>query len=251
MIATRFSTGTVRRTLVRAACAAALAFCAALPHALAAPPQSDPDPWEEAGLRKLRGEHLTLYTDAPASPEVGALPRVFDLAVAQWAKALDAPERWRTYRATAFLIVSKERFRSLGQPPQDLPPFANGYQRAGRIWLYEQPSAYYRRHLLLHEGVHGFMEFVFGGLGPPWYSEGVAEFLATHSWDGARLEVAVTPRDKLAAPHWGRIKIIRDAFARQRARELPAIFRYPPQAHLQVEPYGWCWAAVMMLTAAS
>ena len=37
-----------------------------------------------AGIRKLEGKHITLYTDLPAAREVDELPRVFDAAVPLW-----------------------------------------------------------------------------------------------------------------------------------------------------------------------
>ena len=43
------------------------------------------------------------------------------------------------------------------------------------LWLHDQPTAYYRRHLLLHEGTHVFMASFLGGCGPGWYMEGTAE----------------------------------------------------------------------------
>ncbi len=216
------------------------------------PPTQQQPRWLNAGLRKLEGRHLTLFTDLPAQPAIDELPRVFDLAVQQWTEQLDAPaELVRTWRVTGFLIGSKERFRAIGLPPADLPPFRNGYQRGDQLWVYEQPSDYYRRHLLLHEGLHGFMQHVFHGGGPPWFMEGLAELLATHQWDGAVLKVGVLPPDREAAPQWGRIKIVRDGYASGQARTLPYIMKYSNQAHLQIEPYGWCWAASYFLSNAT
>ena len=46
---------------------------------------------------------------------------------------------------------------------------------------------------------------------------------------------------------WGRIKIVRDDFAARRAKTLRGVFEYGPQAHREVGPYGWCWAAAVFL----
>src|SRR5664279_4771397 len=37
-----------------------------------------------AGIRKLSGEHLTLYTDLPSTRAVDELPALFDQAYSQW-----------------------------------------------------------------------------------------------------------------------------------------------------------------------
>ncbi|MFI4875721.1 MAG: hypothetical protein ACIALR_10305, partial [Blastopirellula sp. JB062] len=110
-------------------------------------------------------------------------------------------------------------------------------------------SDQYRRHLLLHEGTHTFMEKMFGGGGPPWYSEGIAEYFGTHYWRDGKLTIGVVPATKEEMPMWGRIKIIRDDFAAGRGKTLDEIMRYPADAHLQNNPYGWCWGAVAYLEA--
>ena len=58
--------------------------------------------------------------------------------------------------------------------------FLHGLSTGSDLWLYDQPSAYYRRHLLLHEGTHAFMGKFLGGCGPGWYMEGTAELFGTH-----------------------------------------------------------------------
>ena len=109
------------------------------------------------------------------------------------------------WRMTGFLMKDKARFAERGLLPGDLPPFAHGYSRGRNLWLYEQPSDYYRRHLLLHEGTHGFMNTILGGCGPPWYMEGMAELLGTHRWRGrpadARLHAAQPRGSARVGPH--------------------------------------------------
>ena len=135
-----------------------------------------------AGIRKLPGKRLTLYTDL-AGPEIDRLPAVFEQAFPQWCRYFKVKEGDQAdWHMTGFLMKDKARFVAAGLLPDDLPPFEHGYSRGHDLWLYEQPSDYYRRHLLLHEGTHGFMNTVLGGCGPPWYMEGMAEYLATHRW---------------------------------------------------------------------
>ena len=121
-------------------------------------PRIDEERVAAAGIRKLTGKHLTLYTDLPAAPAIEELPLVFDAAIPQWSEyfVVDASvaESWQQ---VGYLMQDKARFVAAGLLPNDLPAFLHGYQRGSELWLYEQPSDYYRRHLLLHEGTHGFM----------------------------------------------------------------------------------------------
>jgi hypothetical protein len=224
-----------------------------MPGQPARPPRSSTIPIDDAkaaaaGIRKLPGQHLTLYTDVPSQPVVDELPEVFDAAVPEWCRyfGLD-PLEVADWHMTGFLIQEKNRFQGTGLMPADLPPFLNGYQRGPYVWAYEQSDAYYRRHLLLHEGVHGFMNLLIGGIGPPWYAEGMAELLSTHRWQDGRIEVAYMPEDKTETPGWGRIKIVRDDLQAGRGMMPISIMNYGPQAHLQNEPYGWCWALAAFL----
>jgi hypothetical protein len=146
-------------------------------------------------------------------------------------------------------MKDKERFVRAGLYPESLPDFPNGYTLGSQIWLYEQPSHYYRRHLLLHEGTHAFMLRWLSGAGPPWYMEGMAELLATHKWGNGRLQLAVMPKSKEDVPYWGRVKIIKDDVAAGRPMSLIQIMQYDAHAHLKVEAYGWCWGAAAFFDA--
>lgn len=202
----------------------------------------------EAGIRKLSGKHITLYTDLPASPEIDSLPAICDQAFPQWCARFGIdPAARADWRLTGFLMKDKARFQATGLLPESLPPFPHGYSRNDEIWLYDQPSDYYRRHLLLHEATHGFMNTLLGGCGPPWYMEGMAELLATHRWHDGRLTLNHFPADRKDVPMWGRIKAIQDAVAVGRAKRLKEIIEYPASAHRRNEAYAWCWAACALL----
>lgn len=202
----------------------------------------------ELGIRKLTGTHITLFTDLPANTEVDVLPRVFDQAFAQWCDFFaQSPQKLADWRMTGFLIRDKARFQQAGMLPDDLPAFPNGYSRNDELWLYEQPSDYYRRHLFLHEGTHGFMNTVLGACGAQWYMEGIAELLATHQWRDDRLTLNYLPASRDEVPVWGRIKLIQDAVAQRRAKTFPDVIGMGPKAHHAVEAYAWCWAATTLL----
>ncbi len=201
-----------------------------------------------AGVRKLQSKHLTLYTDIPSSPEVDEVPRVFDQALPQWCEyfGLNLADH-QDLHLTGYAIRDRQLFRRLGLLPEDLPPFLHGYSRDYEFWLYEKESLYYLRHLAIHEGTHGIMYLLVGGYGPAWYSEAMAEMFGTHSWTDGRLTTRYFPRTREEVPFWGRIKIIKDEYAADRGMTLPRIFQYGPMAHLNKEPYAWCWAAATFL----
>lgn len=202
------------------------------------------------GIRKLTGKHLTLYTDLPAAPDVDELPEVFDQAVPQWCEYFGvASAKVEDWRMTAFVMSEKERFVAAGALPDDLPEFEFGYQQGHEFWVYEQPSVYYRRHLLLHEGTHAFMNWQLGGAGPPWYMEGMAELMGTHRWQDGVLTLRYTIRDRSEAEYWGRVKIIQDAYAANRGKMLLEIMKYDDRAHRETVAYAWCWAACAFFDA--
>jgi hypothetical protein len=201
-----------------------------------------------AGIRKLAGKHLTLYTDVPIGAKADELPDMFDLAVPQWCAYFGVdPTRIAQWHVTGLLMQDKTRFQATGLMPSSLPPFRNGYHQGGRIWIYDQPDTYYCRELVLHEGTHAFMHSVLGGYGPPWYSEGMAELLGTYSWHNGQLTLGYFPKDKTESAGWGRIKIIQDELAAGRGMMPASIMEYGPQAHLENAPYGWCWGFATFL----
>ena len=201
-----------------------------------------------AGIRKLRSKRLTLYTDLPPSDEIDRLPEIFDQAFAQWCDYFHVDQTEKAdWRLTGFLIKDRARFWNAGLLPPGLPRFKNGYAQNFEFWLYDQTSDYYRRHLLLHEGTHGFMNTTLGACGPPWYMEGIAEFLSTHHWDGKQLTLGHMPADREEVPGWGRIRLVRDAIADGRPMRLRDVIDYSFRAHLDVEPYAWCWALASLL----
>lgn len=198
-----------------------------------------------AGIRKLSGKHITLYTDLSPQPSVDELPAVFDQAVALWQEflGLDKAECER-FHIRGAVMRDRERFKTAGLLPPSVPDFQNGWTGKGEFWINDQSSEYYRRHLMLHEGTHGIMFAVQKSQGPPWYMEGVAELLATHRWKDGKLAVGVFPSDAAEVPKLGRIEIVQTEFARNRALKLRDVLAYDNRAHLQNEPYAWSWAAV-------
>jgi hypothetical protein len=210
---------------------------------LAEVPGIDNDRMKTFGIRKVESKHLVLYTDIPPAASIDELPAVFDQAVPQWCQYFQlAPEKAAKWKMVAYLINDKERFRRAGAMPADLPSFLNGYARDQEIWVYEQPSDYYRRHLLLHEGTHAYMVWRYKSVGPPWYMEGTAEYFGTHLWQNNKLRLGYFPANKEQTSDWGRVRIIKDEVEAGRAMSLVGIMKYDSRAHLRNEPYAWCWA---------
>ncbi|MEE9603563.1 MAG: hypothetical protein V3V75_09675 [Thermoguttaceae bacterium] len=201
-----------------------------------------------AGIRKLAGKHLTLYTDMPSSAEIDQLPAIFDRAFGQWCEYFKInPAEHADWYVTGFLMKDKALFKRTGLLPPDLPQFAHGYSRNWELWLNDQSSDYYRRHLLLHEGTHAFMNTMLGACGPPWYMEAMAELLSTHRWAEGRLTLNYMPANREEVPLLGRIRLIKDAVAERRALHLKKVVEFSPYAFVENESYAWCWAAGTLL----
>ena len=197
-----------------------------------------------AGIRRVDGRHLRLYTDLPRGNTVDGLGNVFDAAVEGWAEYFGiAPERTARWRMQGFLVEDRAKFAALGLLPETNPDFVNGYCQGRELWLAEQPSDYYRRHLLLHEGTHGFMYAFLGEGAPGWYMEGMAELLGTHRWQEGRLALRQLPANRDDVPMWGRIKLVQE----NRALPLPAVLAFGEGRALSTDQYCWCWALCTFL----
>jgi len=208
----------------------------------------DPEKILAQGIRTVQGKHLTLYTDMPVNADIQGLPKIVELAIPQWCEYFNiAAEKMASWKVTVCLIQDRKKFDAAGLIPASLPSFEHGYAFGNRLFINEQPSAYYRRHLLLHEATHAFMFENFSSAGPPWYMEGMAEFLATHAWDGTQLQLRQMPKMKEDVPFWGRIKIIKDQVVEQKGLMIQEIMNFGSDAQLRVDAYAWSWAACSFL----
>jgi hypothetical protein len=184
-------------------------------------------------IRIIRGKHLTLCTDLPLSPEINRLPEIFDRAVLEYCHFFGVdPKYCNAWHIRGCLIDDLEKFRAadlLGKFPTQLP----GYSVDDLLWVREQNSDYFRRHLLLHEGVHGFMNFMFGTCGPEWYMESTAEYLATHRWENGRLELGVMPENSGVMPEWRRIELVKSDIKEGNLKTVDRLMRLPVR---QTEP---------------
>lgn len=198
----------------------------------------------QVGIRVIQGRHLRLYTDLPPSDAVDGLGAVFDAAVPLWADYFDIPMgKVAGWQMQAFLMGDRAKFSALGLLPETNSKFVNGYCQDGELWVVEQTSDYYRRHLLLHEGTHGFMYAFLGQAAPGWYMEGMAELLGTHRWHEGRLTLRYFPASRAETPMWGRIKLIRES------EPLPmgGVLSFRKGRALTTDQYAWCWALCKFL----
>jgi hypothetical protein len=205
-----------------------------------------------AGLRVLASRHLVLVTDRPPRDGDGLdqLPPIFDEAFTVWCRhfGLD-PAAHADWQALGCLVVERDRFRAAGLLPDAVPDFTNGYCWLHRFWLADQSNADYRRHLLLHEGVHAFTTTLLQLDTPTWYTEGIAEFLATHrlAATAPRFQQTPIPAAATDAEQLGRIETIARLRAAGAAPSLEDVFRLRPTLHGTITSYASAWAAVAFL----
>lgn len=210
-----------------------------------------------SGLRVIESRHLTLVTDRPTRADDGVenLPHLFDEAFGSWCRHFDIdPERHAGWRACGCLMVDRERFRAAGLLPAEgaMPDFRNGFCAADRFWMMDQSNPDYRRHLLLHEGVHAFTLTLRSAAAPPWYTEGIAEYLATHRIErdadgGARFVPTSIPRRRSEVEQLGRIERLEAMRDAGRAPGLHEVLAVSHSAHRELDAYAASWAAVAFL----
>lgn len=215
-----------------------------------APRDVDKSRLTRQGFRVLEGRQVTLVTDLPPSAEVDQLPAVVDAAVPLLAGRFGIDKRRvRDWHVLAMVLADREKFAAAGLMPQGNEAFADGLSIGYELWVADQPSDYYRRHLLLHELVHSFMATQLGGCGPGWYMEGMAELLGTHHWNERtrELTLGVMPERRDDVPMWGRTKLVRDAVADGRLLPIAAVMQIDNRQPLNVESYAWVWAFARFL----
>jgi hypothetical protein len=208
----------------------------------------------EAGLRLLEGRYLVLATDRPVrdGDGVAELPAVFDEAFTAWCGhyGMD-PADHADWRCFGCLVVDREKFRAAGLLPDTLPPFENGFCDRNRFWLMDQSNPAYRRHLLLHEGVHAFTLTLRELATPVWYNEGIAEYLATHrlarEGDAVRFAWTPIPAKPDDVEQLGRIEKLRELRSERGLPALETVLALPVGRHGAIADYAASWAAVAML----
>ena len=204
--------------------------------------------WTQDGFVRREGQHIKLVTDLDDSEFVQDLVDGFDAAVPQWEAFWDLPkDSLNDWMVEAFVMRDKAAFRRAGLIPDTVPDLPFGYAVGNRLWVVAQPSEYYTRHLLLHEGVHALAFKEFGGAGPSWFMEGTAELLSVHTGSGKSVKINRVPTDRESVPLWGRFTLMQQ----KKSGGIPSIesiMKLPKDLKSDVESYAWSWSAAMMFS---
>ncbi|MBX3448525.1 MAG: hypothetical protein KF777_03145 [Planctomycetaceae bacterium] len=212
----------------------------------------DPGKLRQAGIETYSSRRLILHTDSP-NPQIAKIPAMVDQLIDTLMEELgplplatDGSE----LQLTGYLIVQQDRFRNAGLIPEVLPSFDHGRHRGYEFWLNDQPTDFYREHLVFHECVHCYMTADPTLQFPAWYLEGMAELFATHvgpTEEDASIRFGVLPTSRETSPGWGRIKLIREAVDTGRSVPLAEILRFPAERFRQTDAYAWSWAICYFL----
>lgn len=201
------------------------------------------------GIRRISGQYIDFYTDLVSTPETDSIPAALEAAVPEMARFFGIPiSRYENWHIEAFLMGEREPFEIFGAL-EGAPDFPNGYYTNRRIWVFDKHQGYYNRFLLLHELVHALTDETFGGLDPRWYSEGIAEYLALHRWDGEKLELGIFPASPDAVAGFGRIDRIHTAVRTEKLPTVEQILDFSFREYEDVATYAWSWAFVTLLAS--
>ncbi|MBL8812094.1 MAG: hypothetical protein JNM43_18155 [Planctomycetaceae bacterium] len=208
--------------------------------------------FEAMGLHVVESAHLRLVTDLPVET-VKDLPPLADKLYAALSKELGplkpAADR-ADFQATGYLMEARERFESNGLLPDGDFVIRHGRHLGYQFWLNNQTSSYYRRHLLLHEYIHCYLMCEYGmqNIPPLWYTEGIAEYFATH--DAASGTFGILPSKAEGFEGWGRIselQLRRKDPETQSESTLPSILQPTDTSFTSELKYAQGWAMVWMI----
>ena len=200
------------------------------------------------GLYELVSPRLTLVSDIPFDEELKSWPGLIEQSLEQWQLyfGVDA-KQMAGWHVTAVLIGDRDRLSKLGML-DGVPGFDEGYQFGNKIYLREQPTVYYRRHLFLHEATHWIMWQLYGGGGSPWFMEGMAEMNGTHALQNGVLKLGVIPSSREKVSGWGRLRLIDETLNRGVAPSMSEILAFGNDRENHEIRYSWSWAATLFFT---
>ncbi len=212
----------------------------------------DADALDRLGIGTYESRRLRLHADI--EPEVArTLPPLMDALFEVWEQYFGplppAPDG-SDFQMTGYLMRNQQLFRDAGLLPWRLPTFLHGRHRGQEFWMNDQEYPYYRRHLMLHEGTHCFMEALGRTEGVPiWYLEGMAELFATHHQqaDGT-MSFGVMPQQSGDYVGFGRIQMIERDNQKGRFLSIDGLrqLRVDRFGH-EGQHYAWCWALCKFL----
>lgn len=154
---------------------------------------------------------------------------------------------------------ARDRFKEAGVLPPDEFTIRHGRHFGYQFWINNQTADYYRRHLLLHEFVHCFMSCEYGmnNIPPLWYTEGIAEYFATHRLhtDVSDSEFAILPATREGFEGWHRIAEVHRHFNQEPSTtgeladiiSLRTVMHPPDNTFLEDSQYANAWALVWLI----
>lgn len=202
----------------------------------------------EVGIHRLESKRLLLYTDVPdqdARPLLELVDRLYD-ELEDYFGPLPPNRAGTEFQMTGYLIRDLELFRSKGLLPEEFS-FDHGVQRRNEFWVRDQEFDYYRRHLVLHEATHCFMNYSPEVDAPIWYLEGMAEYFAAHSMTNSGSRFRVMPLTATEFAGFGRLAIIRRDVALNKISSISSILALEATSFKTADPYAWSWALCAFL----
>ena len=195
----------------------------------------------EDGVHVVRTEHYELhYAGDPADARETA--RVLEAAYAEYASFFEAePDLAEDERLIVRVLSDRRAFNAAIRADGTQPPAqAGGYYWPGSktAYLFRQPTRYYSRALLIHEAAHQFHYLARTrneNPGAGWYTEGIAEYLCWHMWDGRSLTLGVVPPLSLK-------DYPRQALEQMTAKDFDLASVVEGDAHAE-RPVGWAVVA--------
>lgn len=141
---------------------------------------------------ELRTEHYDLYIEGLDAAETGRMLEQLHAQLSQYFGC--CPQG----RLSVALYATRERWAAAIAADGQTAPYGGGYYAPAtrKAYAWVQPSAYFTRHVLLHEATHQFHWLTSTDNQFPsanWYTEGLAEYFAMHNWDGQRLQTGTIP----------------------------------------------------------
>jgi hypothetical protein len=194
------------------------------------------------GFYVVDSANLQLTSDVPIDDELEAWPNLLAQAIQVWTNEFgEQASKLSRAQLKVYLIADRSKFESAGLLA-GVPSFDEGYQLNNLLVIREQPTPYYRRHLFLHEATHWCYATLYGGCGPPWFMEGMADYFGTHLLKDKTLQLGVIPRSPGDFPNWGRFRLIAESLEQNDAPSLNQILDYPSDRD-RLKRYAWSWAA--------
>ncbi len=214
-------------------------------------PRVDPTEFQSLGIRVHESQHLKLFTDVAA--DVSKLPLLMDQAFDEFEKyfgKLPPAADGAIFQVNGYLIKDQERFKKAGLLREELRDEMHGRQIGYQFWMMEQPTDYYRRHLMLHEMTHAFMLANPRLTVPLAYLEGMAEHFGTHRLkaDGTLGELRLMPHNREEFRGHDRLFLIREEVKKRPAPSLFDVMQWElPTFRIFNQSYPWAWGSCQFL----